>query len=197
MRETQDEFDSLLDSALSTYADPGADSGLEQRILVRITAEEAAAPRHHWLSWAVVLPAAACLLLAIVLAGRGLIHVHAPAGHQQEVCRAQRPAIATAHRPPQPAVRPAPVQRVAAPAHKLRPHRAVLAAESAPLPKREIFPTPQPLSPGEQALAYFATHATLAERESLLTAEERANAPILFPNLHIGSLEPPAKGIND
>ena len=29
-------FDRLLDSALSSYADPGPDSGLEQRVLVRI-----------------------------------------------------------------------------------------------------------------------------------------------------------------
>ena len=40
-----DELDILLDSALTTYADPGPDSGLDQRILTRISTEAAPAPR--------------------------------------------------------------------------------------------------------------------------------------------------------
>ncbi len=63
MRE-KDELDSLLDAALVTYADPGPDSGLEQRILARISAENfaasAPAPRRRWLPWGIAL-AGACL----------------------------------------------------------------------------------------------------------------------------------------
>jgi hypothetical protein len=70
MRE-KDELDLLLDSALSTYADPGPHSGLEERVVAALRGEGgrrvASAPR-RWV-WAVGIPIAASLLLWIA-AGR-------------------------------------------------------------------------------------------------------------------------------
>ena len=88
-----DDLDLLLRSAVSTYGDP--DSGLAQRVLARVSAEVAPAPRRRWLPWAIALPAAACLLLLLVLVG------HKPA-HTPTSSRAPNlpiPGTAARHRP--------------------------------------------------------------------------------------------------
>ena len=64
----KDELDVLLDSALATYADPGADSGLEQRVLMALAGERKAGGEHRWSwrrwrVWAIAVPVAASLLL--------------------------------------------------------------------------------------------------------------------------------------
>jgi hypothetical protein len=70
----KDELDLLLDSALATYADPGPDSGLEQRVLAGLEAarKSGESPRafagtRRWLPWAIALPLAASLLLWIAM----------------------------------------------------------------------------------------------------------------------------------
>ena len=195
MPDSRDELDRLLDSALATYADPGADSGLEHRILSRIASEAAPAPRRRWLVWAIALPAAACLLLLVLLSRPGLHH--SSSGNQEQAQRVQQPAIAAGRSAAQPAHRSAPLERADASVHKYSPHRTTLAAGPAPLPKQDIFPMPRPLSPQEQALVNFAAHATRSERESLLAPHEGLNAPLHFAEIHIEPLEPPAEGANN
>ena len=46
MRE-KDDLDLLIDSALATYADPGPDSGLEDRVLVTLAAVRTETPRER------------------------------------------------------------------------------------------------------------------------------------------------------
>lgn len=194
MPDNRDQLDRLLDSALATYSDPGPDSGLERRILDRMAADTAAAPRRRWLAWAIALPAAASLLLFIVLAGTRILHRPASAPPQAH----------TTAQPPAPSseaanslrARPAPINRAETELRKPSPRRAHLEARPAPLPKLEIFPTPQPLSPQEQALVEFATHATPSERESLIAAKGHADAPLRIDAIEIKPLEPPAAGAN-
>lgn len=92
--------------------------------------------------------------------------------------------------------RPAPMRRSDALLRKPNLHRVELAARSAPLPKLEIYPTPQPLSSQEEALVNFAAHAPQSERESLLSGQEQSDAPLRIAAIEIQPLEPPASGAN-
>ena len=82
MRE-KDDLDLLLDSALATYADPGPESGLEDRVLATLSAARSSgerrrlfgSPRRRWLPWAIAVPVVTCLLALWLSIGRT---VHAP-----------------------------------------------------------------------------------------------------------------------
>lgn len=181
MREDTD-LDRLIDAALSTYAD--ADSNLEQRVLARISLKPAP-PRRRWLAGAVALPAVACLLLFILLFG-SKPH-HAPSGEISRTAGSGQPHAA--------------MPRVAPPkSFSGRPARQPKPA-SAQLPKRDIFPTPQPLSAAERALVEFATYAPEAERKSFVEAQKQLDEPIKMANIQIDTirippLEPPQPGAN-
>ena len=204
MPDDRDELDRLLDSALATYAGPSPDSGLEQRILSRIAAETHATSRRRWLAWAIALPAAAILLL---FAGLSIARqTHTPHLASQQ-----------GHISPQPLASPnqqteekqgnvlyqgttsvVPKKHskgrwALAPEGTPHPRRV---PQAEPLPKLAIFPTPQPLSPQEQALVNFAAHATAPERESLIAAQVQADAPLHISAIQIEPLQPPAAGAN-
>jgi hypothetical protein len=214
----REELDRLLDSALGTYGDPGPGSGLEGRILRRMAADGAEKPRRRWLWWAIALPAAACLLLLMVLSG--LRHLHtSPVSTQAGTLRQPSgPALgeaaenggtpgrswregragAKARHPMDgvngptevvPCYEGSPSARVAAPCesagllaqrlargdaslHKPGSRHGILAAGPARLPKQDIFPTPQPLSPQEQALALYAARKPHALPQVLGTPQQ-------------------------
>lgn len=192
MHDSCDELDRLFDSALADYADPGPDSGLESRILSRIAEETHSTPRRRWLAWAVALPAAA-IFLFFILISHPWTH-HTPTIPQQaDVSHQPAPSIQGANRP---SSTPTLIHRSQAPVRKERPRRVAFATRSAPLPKLEIFPTPQPLTPQEQALVNFAAHASKSERESLVTAQQQADAPLHIAAIQIKPLQPPAAGAN-
>jgi len=87
-----DELDLLLDSALATYADPGPGSGLEQRILTRISAETAPAPRRRRLCGpSLCRPPPACFFFLSTPK-----HPHPPSGRTEQSHPSQEaPFIAT------------------------------------------------------------------------------------------------------
>ncbi len=192
----QDNLDLLLDSALRTYGDPGADSGLSERILARVGASREAAstasPRRRWLLWAIAMPAAACVLL-LVLSGpkKG----GAPSGHAAGTLRSQNAPVVAAHDKQLPDARPLHTQATARRVPR-KPHLVQVAAHPAPLPKLDVFPTPQPLTPEEQALVAFATQSPESERQALLEAQKKSNEPLRIAAIHISPLEPPAPGTN-
>ncbi|HEX5423947.1 MAG TPA: hypothetical protein VFW94_10385, partial [Candidatus Acidoferrales bacterium] len=199
------------DSALATYADPGPDSGadrgLEQRILTRIAAERHGPTRRRWLAWAVGLPAAAILLLFAGLSIARRTYAPSPASQQGHISSQHLPrwnqqaaekrgndlyqgttsVVPKKHSKEQRAL-----------ASEAAPHsrRAARAAQAERLPKLDVFPTPQPLSPEEQALVIFAADANKSERESLVIAQQQANAPLHIAAIHIKPLQPPAAGAN-
>jgi hypothetical protein len=228
MRDNHDELDRLLDSALARYADPGPDSGLENRILNRIAAEAVPVRRRRRLAWAIAAPVAAGLLLLAVLAGTR--QFRAPLSISPQTSNAgksaapdsgglaQRRAIrsgSSGRDTPGPKGRPGSglfAARINPCAFKTTgcrgpakgsspnamPHRdgADLEAKSAPLPKLDVFPTPQPLSSQEEALVSFAAKAPERERESLIAAQQEEDAPLSIAAIEIKPLEPPAGGAN-
>ncbi|MDE3150299.1 MAG: hypothetical protein KGL37_12590 [Acidobacteriota bacterium] len=202
MREKNDDLDLLpdvlIDAALATYADPGPDSGLDRRVMARISEARIAAepaPRRRWLPWAIALPAAACLLLFLLVLS-GPKQLHPPSSNPEQANQSQEAPIAVARTAPSTAPQALPAHGTKAPGHGPRSRATALAAKPAPLPKLDVFPTPRPLTPEEQALVEFAAHATKAERESFFAAQQQADEPLQIVAIQIPPLEPPAPGTN-
>jgi hypothetical protein len=193
------ELNLLLDSALKTYAEPNP--GLEDRVLsafaeVRSPARVCRTSR-LWQVWAFALPLAACLLLLVFLVRR------APQPIAGLPPKTQQP-LQTAISPVQgnPSVQHHPVltrgvSRSSVPA-KSGTTGALLT--TVPLPKRDFFPTPQPLTPEEQALYVFATQTPEKQRQAILDAilDARKNddAPLNLADIRIPPLEMPEVGKN-
>ena len=197
----KDDLDLLLDSALSTYADPGPDSGLEQRVLsrisadhpmqVRVGAQSALAPRRRWLPWAIALPVAACLILFLVLAHQP---ANSPSRNAQEAhVSGLAPVSASPAKSPPPAAHNAAQNRRSA--FRTSSPSAVLSANRL-LPKREVFPSPQPLTPQEQAFAIFAFQGPEPDRKALAEAQQQIDAPLSIAAIHIPPIQSPDQGAN-
>lgn len=218
MREDHDQLDILLDRALSTYADPGDASALAQRVLARIAAEspsaeegprilqpvstralapeEFASPishRRRWLPWAIALPVAACLLFLFLSAPKP---PHPSPRTAEQPHPSQQPSTLAAHTRPQPASRPRSAQRPTRLAQSAQPQPAAFAAIAAPLPKLDVFPTPHPLTPEEQALAVVAAQTPTPELQALAQAQTQPEELPTIATAHIPPLEPPDQGQN-
>lgn len=176
----------LLDAALRSYADPGPDSGFEQRILRNVAEQDAARTRHPWrmrLLWAAGASlAAVCLLLVFIFSPR-LKTVPHTASTQPPLER-HPPESNTAAVPPR--SQPGLFYR-----HKLGPHSI---AQPAPAPKLAVFPTPAPLSAQEQALVRLVVGATAEQRNDLIAAQQQGDKPLRIAAISIPSLKPPEEG---
>ena len=167
MRDNED-LDLLLDLALDTYADPGPESGLEQRILIHIRADIEARKavgrrqpiRRHWLPWVTAAPLAAGLLLFFLLTSKG---PHTLLGQRAPL-------------PPSPAERDAKVVTPlhAEPVHRMKTRAPLLSGRSTVVvqsavarPKLDVFPAPQPLNTEERALAVVATETSVPVRQEI------------------------------
>jgi hypothetical protein len=64
---------------------------------------------------------------------------------------------------------------------KRSPHFAVV--KSQPLPKLEVFPTPTPLSPQEEALAAFVKYGPPAVQRAVLEDQKHWDDPIIVADL--------------
>jgi hypothetical protein len=183
------EFDRLLRSSLETYADPGPDSRLAQRVLARIAAEGAREHTRRMIRWAIALPVAACVVAALV------ILVSMPGHHpavQTNQARMTPPVSTDAGPSRLVANSPSGVVRRSVASRPLR-HSSSAAAGAAEgrLPKLDVFPTPQPLTPEEKALVTYVAHVPEAERKSLVDAQKQMDAPLSIEALEIKPLEPP------
>lgn len=171
-----EEFDRLLETALSTYATPAPE--FEKRVLRSISsAGPAPAVRRRWTLWAVALPAAVCLLMAIILA-RHSRQPHAPEAQLAQTApavpremhheRAQAGRATVAHN------------------HALKLSAASASpALAAALPKRDEFPTPQPLTPSEQAFLRCVSAAPEKDRRALIEAQAQQGAPLEISAIRI------------
>jgi hypothetical protein len=181
----KNDMDVLLDAALRSYADPGADSGLEQRILRNVAEHAAATARHPWRSpllWAAGLSlVTACLLLVFVSAPRSKTVQNAANAH------------AAIERRPQPDTSTALRRSQTAQLHRKRlaPHsiRQLTAA-----PKLAVFPTPMPLSAEERELVLLVGASSAEQRKDLVIAQQQGDAPLRIAAISIPSLEPPEEG---
>jgi hypothetical protein len=223
--QNPDDLDLLLDSALATYADPGSGSGLEERVIAALAAARAGTStrivprRRRWLTWAIAIPVAASLILLWVLASTRVLlgpsaqqeraslhqetplaspHAAIPAAGQQEPARA-RPSRVKAHDS-----FPGVTARLkSCPVTKpdcARTERTLSAANDfanrAPLPKLDVFPTPQPLTPQEQALLAFAQQAPAGQVKALSAVQAEDEESFALASSHIPAFEPPAEGKN-
>jgi hypothetical protein len=231
-----DDLDLLLDSALSTYADPGPDFGLEGRVLTALSAARdsdgrkiaAAKPRRQWLPWAIASPVAAGLILVWVIASTRVVHAptQAQQAHPSEEATSESPSVPldrpapTIPRKMHPSGAKAPVHsgasaarlkscpvtelalaegvgQVSEPCRETVASAANLAhAATAPLPKLDVFPTPQPLTEQEQAFLFYAQQAPTAQLQALSEAQARDEDPFPVATVHIPALEPPTQGTN-
>lgn len=174
-----DQLDRLLDSALSTYASPEPD--FKERLLRSIasTATSQRRLRRAWLPWAIALPVAACLLVAIFL------HVARPRTAPVQQARSV-PSLPFA-------VQPEPRVTSVPPATSRRRHKDSAphpsAASTIAMPKQDVFPTPQPLTAEERALVTAAGRGDPSERQRLLTASKPPpDAPLAIAGLSIPPL---------
>jgi hypothetical protein len=156
--DERSELDRRLDAALAEYANVEPPAGMEQRILARVR-EPGVSRRVHWWRWvAVAVPALACLLAVFVYRDQPPVAPPSPVA----LSVPQAPAL----------VRPV-VKRAARP----RP---------VPLPKREVFPTPSPLSPQERALLQLVAQSPEKARELLAPVEPKPIEPIVIEPLNNG-----------
>lgn len=187
MRE-EDQLDRMLDSSLSSYGDLGPDSGLAGRILARVASEQSPSRSPRWCSrfllWA-ALPAAACLLLTILLL-RSAGH---PGAIQPSASLPQPASTNTVSKAPEVADGTSAQKTPATVVHRAQMRLSASVAKSTARPKLDVFPLPQPLSPEEQALYAFATQVPEKQRQAILTAQENDDAPLNIAAIHIQPLE--------
>jgi hypothetical protein len=174
-----DELDRALDSALAKYTAIEPRAGLEERILARLQCERKHPAAHSSWRWSVAAAVMVTILVAISLAWRWSKRRPAPVANlpstiQRPVDPAKQSASASVPQavPPKSAVsarRPGASRSV----------RAVVAVE----PKLDQFPSPQPLSQEELALARyvrsFPKEATLiaqAQQEFEIETQKQMNA---------------------
>ena len=74
------------------------------------------------------------------------------------------------------------------------PSHSIAGTSCAPLPKLDVFPSPQPLTREEETLVAAVTAGSEAERRALLEAQNRTDAPLSIADLHIPPLAPPDAG---
>lgn len=192
----KNELDLLIDSALATYA--GAEDGLEDRILARVAEMQAArrlVRRRMWML-AVAVPVAACLLLLILVPHwRAVTLPKENAWGNSTTARSVQPAPAprakTTIKESQPGTTRSPI-RIASAARSER--QKMMGHPS--LPKLDVFPTPQPLSPEEHALVAFVTQAPDKERRAVVDAQQSQEAPLAIASIKIPPIAPPEEGKN-
>jgi hypothetical protein len=202
-REERDDLDLQLDAALATYAAPEANPHLAAQILAAIAPDRTAAqarptvPRRRWQPWAIAIPsiaipALAAMLLAVFLPLRRS-HQHHPLS----------PTAATPHitssmvlTPPHPVAASHPPQTPAQTPTKTRRAQIQPSPVEASLPKQEVFPTPTPLTPQEQALAALTNRNPGDISQSVARAEQQPVEPIRIAAISIQPLNPPGKGEN-
>ena len=159
-RESYDELDRIIDCGLAGYAAHDPLAGLEDRVLNRVRLSNAGRRKLSWRYWALALPVLAALMLLAVASKSS----RAPVARLQPLpaARGETPA-------------PVPAQGVT---------RAAIARRSSrhtqPLPKRNQFPTPTPLTAAERALIAIAELPPLEKN-----SEEIQIAPIEIPPLKI------------
>ena len=185
----RDELDLLLDQqidgALATYIDAEAKPGLAHSILAATSRREPRGrPALRWL--AVAVPAlAAVLLVAILVAHR--------ANSPSQTAHVVAQAPSATPRTVLPA-KPGRLSPLVARAVKVRD------AHVAPsLPRREVFPTPVPLTAEEQALLAGRkpnSQQVSTQLAQSATRSEQPVEPIHIADIHIPPLNPPDNGGN-
>ncbi|GGH16406.1 hypothetical protein [Silvibacterium dinghuense] len=198
-----DELDSLLDAALETYVlveyEDEAVAGVKSRTMAAVRAqvllEKKSGRRIAWPLWA--LPVAAVLVMAaVLLLSRQRVDVKGLAMSAPEKVsdrhetRAASPGAMQAQvefpQASHPAIRHVSLQteRIANPV-------------SEPLPKLDVFPTPTPLSPEEQALAAMAQRNPQQAQQAMTMPEHKPIEPLNVKPVMIAAIRIPPLNPSD
>lgn len=177
----RDELDLLIDSALADYAEPRP--GLERRMLARISTKPMPFFRYRWVL-AIAAPVVVCVLLFAYLVLRT---PHSQPGNLAYTPAEPPPARVEA----MPVHNPAPKSLTTTHIRRVSHKADRVLQNTVPRPKLDVFPTPQPLSTGEQALIRFVAQATEADRKALVEAQQRVDQPLDISAIRIPPLQLP------
>jgi|HubBroStandDraft_6_1064221.scaffolds.fasta_scaffold26161_3 hypothetical protein len=167
----QDEFDRMLDAALAKYAAVEPRTGLEERVLANLRAEQARVPDQAWWRWSAIAAVAAVVVVAVALSLRSDKPSHPDvANHPPTPIEAAKERatgiISIAHRS---GTRPARPSTARKPGMRPLPPEVTIARA----PKLEQFPSPQPLSEQEKLLQNYVAENP---EQAVLLARARTEA---------------------
>lgn len=196
--DEQDTIDERIDAAVRRYAE--APQFSEPRVaLARVRARAEQEPERRWWVWAWVVPSAAMAALI----GLVLVWVLRVPRTPQIAWIPKAPTVASVEQPDLPHAEKAtagPSLRRKSPRRSsAQDDNGLVMAQEQKLPKQEVFPTPQPLSPQEQTLALFVSQAPPVLKQQVLAAQKQIDAPIEIADIQIKPLdessgEPQTKG---
>jgi hypothetical protein len=168
---SDDQLDHVIDAALTKYAAVEPRTGLEERVLAVLRAEQTTARAKTWWRWGMAGALAAVLVVALALALRSgksshPVFVNRPAETQPSPTQAPLTANAGAETVP---ARVPPVRK-----QNRQPISTRLAAD----PKLDVFPSPRPLSEEELALARYVRNFP-SDAKRVAQAQEASERDVL------------------
>jgi hypothetical protein len=193
--ETELELDRLISASLAGYGDPAPNAELARRILAQIATEPPHVATHRLSRWAIVLPIAACLIVAFAFFELRVVHAPGNLADRAHVVASSRndPPVGLAQAPAHQS--PREKGPTAARNDAQRELAFVMAKDKAhPLPKLDLFPTPQPLTPAERALLQFVSSAPDSEGKPMIEAPKQADMPLTIAAIKIQPIELPVLG---
>src|SRR5579863_3434384 len=159
MNNKQKRIDEFLDSALADYSNVEPRAGIENRIIARLSAEEASPAPRAWLRWWPAFGFVAAALIVLVV----WIGMSAPQKRDLDVVVKETPRAIQQVQP-----QPAPKKMATAGgshAWRPRPTHTHVALEPAKLAvvKQDVFPAPSPLTDQERMLLAYLRKTPTAE----------------------------------
>lgn len=180
--DQRDHFDEWIDRALSAYTAAEPVHGLEERVLRRIDGDHGwrMTPWRGWLRFAVL--AAAVLVIGFVGANGWRKPMPQSPNTVQllETGHAAAAPSSTRHQPEH----VAPRARVAANVQVARR----LSAHAETLARKQVFPTPTPMTKEEEVLASWAITAPIEVSQAFLSLRERSEQPVVIQPIRIQPL---------
>lgn len=176
----QDELSRTLDAALAKYAAVEPRQGLEERVLASLRAERARVPNRAWWQWSVIA-VAAVVVVALALAWRAGRSEHLPmANHPtttEQTRRAASPPAAAAASERLVGNTPTRASHSggAIAVRRVAPRAQAVAQAD---PKLDVFPSPQPLSEEELALAQYVRNFP-RDAKQVAQAQEASEREVL------------------
>ncbi len=178
--QTMDPLDREFDAALAKYAAVEPRAGLEDRVLAQLLAERERVPVRAWWRWGLAGSPAAIVIVAMALAWRAGRSAHLPmANYPTTTEQIRRPA-----NPPAAAASERLVGNT--PTRASRSRRPIAVRRAAPGvqavaqadPKLDVFPSPQPLSKEELALAQYVRNFP-TDAKQVAQAQEASERELL------------------
>ena len=189
----RDDLDMLIDSALSTYAEPRP--GIEQRILAHIEAVSSTQSGicRGWRLW--VLAGALAMAVVLLVGIPRLMHREVSVTTARATVPDRGPVAVPKNAIPQVPVRHLPrvVKSVLGTAQT---KGSTKNTEYSQRPKLDVFPASQPLSTQERALVALATVPSASGRESLMAKQRQLDEPLEISAIQIAPITMPDEGKN-